>query len=74
VDRIAGTLRRQALPDNQDELGEYLRRLKEALVVAKVSRASAVARRTRVNAVSGFNKTRLIFAAGRHNSVESPDS
>jgi hypothetical protein len=46
---IAAILPKQTLPDNHDEMGEYLCGLKEALIVAKTSRAHAAASLLRLN-------------------------
>ena len=45
-------------PSNREDLGEYLRHLKEALIVAKVSRAHAAASLVRLNAAAQFNIAR----------------
>ncbi len=68
---LAATLRQQTLPAGKEDLGEYLDRLKEALIVAKVSRAHSAATLVRLNAVSGFNKTRLDVAPPRQDFGES---
>jgi hypothetical protein len=76
---LLAILPRQTLPGNQEELGEYLRCLKQALIVAKVSRAhsaaslarcnTAAARcstaAVRLNAAAQFNRTRLDFVPPR---------
>jgi hypothetical protein len=65
---ITATLPQQTLPAGSAELGEYLRRLKQALIVAKVSRAHSAASlarcktaAARLNAATRFNKTRQEF-------------
>jgi hypothetical protein len=56
---LAGTLPRQKLPDGPEKLGEYLRTLKEALTVARASRAHAAASLVRLTAAAKFNRARL---------------
>jgi hypothetical protein len=71
--RLAAALPRQNLPTSREELGEYLRCLKQALIVAKVSRAHSAASLARVNTAAG-----RLNAAARFNSFRSgyapPDS
>jgi len=55
---LAVELRRQSVPANQRDLGNYLGRLRQALVVAKTSRSHSAAMLARVNAVAEFNKLR----------------
>ena len=51
----AGLLRSQPPPDNKEQLGELLQHLREALIVARASRALTVASLTRLNAAARFN-------------------
>jgi hypothetical protein len=69
---LAAILPQQTLPGNPEELGEYLRCLKQALMVAKASRAHSAASlarcnaaAVRLNAAAHFNRTRLDFAPPR---------
>jgi hypothetical protein len=55
---LAAKLPREAATASPDELGEYLRRLREAVTVAKVSRAHAAASLVRLQAVARFNRDR----------------
>jgi hypothetical protein len=66
--RLAAILSQQTLPTSGEELGEYLRCLKQALIAAKVSRAHSAASLARINAAAGrlnaaarFNNTRQEF-------------
>lgn len=52
-------LRKQNLPANQRDLGNYLGRLRQALIVAKTSRAQTAATLSRVNAAAQFNRSRI---------------
>jgi hypothetical protein len=74
VRALAAILPQQTLPTMHEELGEYLRRLKEALIVAKVSRANSAASLVRLNAAARFNNTRLDFAPLRQKPGEAADS
>jgi hypothetical protein len=78
---MAAILPLQTLPANGEELGEYLRCLKEALITAKVSRAHSAASLAafnaaafRLNAAARFNDTRAGFAALRQEFGEMADS
>jgi hypothetical protein len=78
---LAAVLPQQTLPDRQKELGEYLRHLRQALIVAKVSRAHSAATlarcntaAVRLNAAARFNQTRLGFAPPRQEFGEAADS
>lgn len=53
---IAAHLREHALPATPEELDGYLKSLKEALIVAKASRAHAAASLIRLNAAAGFHR------------------
>jgi hypothetical protein len=77
---LAATLRQPTLPANREDLGEYLLRLKEALIAAKVSRAHAAASLAkfntaaiRLNAAATFNKTRVDSAPSRQEFGEAAD-
>jgi hypothetical protein len=77
---LAARLRQQTLPENHEELGEYLLRLKEALIAAKVSRAHTAASLTkcntaavRLNAAATFNNTRTESASSRQEFGEAAD-
>jgi hypothetical protein len=66
---LANSLRQQTLPGSGEEIGEYLFRLKEALVTAKVSRAHSAASLARINtaaarlkAATDFNNSRADLA------------
>ena len=56
--KLAVELHKQNVPANQRDLGNYLGRLRKALVVAKASRAQSAATLARINAVAQFNKLR----------------
>jgi hypothetical protein len=71
---LAAILPRQELPENLEELGEYLRCLQRALIVARVSRAHAAASLARLNAVARFNEMRLDSAPPRQEFGESAES
>ncbi len=71
--QLAAELRRHNLPSNQPDLGNYLGRLRQALRVAKTSRAHSAATLARVNAAAEFNRTR-IHLVPRQNFVEPPGS
>ncbi len=64
--RLAALLPQQPLPANCEELGEYLRCLRQALITAKVSRANFAASLARVNAAA-----RRLNAAARFNNIRS---
>jgi hypothetical protein len=77
---LAAILPRQDLPDSRDELGEYLTCLRQALIVARVSRAHAAASLARINntavrlnAAARFNQTRLDGAPPRQEFGESAE-
>jgi hypothetical protein len=65
---LTALLPREAAAANGEELAEYLRRLQEAVTVAKASRAHASASLLRLQAVAKFNCARLGFPSGRQNS------
>jgi hypothetical protein len=52
-------LLQQTPPANRDDLDEYLQCMKEALIVAKASRAHAAASLVRLNAAASFNNRRM---------------
>jgi hypothetical protein len=64
--RLAAVLSQQPLPTGGEELGEYLRCLKQALITAKISRAHSAASLARVNAAAG-----RLNAAARFNHIRS---
>jgi hypothetical protein len=68
---LAAMLPQQALPGGYSELDEYLRRLKEALIVAKISRAHSAATLVRLNAAARFNNTRADFSPSRQKFGEA---
>jgi hypothetical protein len=77
---LAAALRQQTPPASREEIGEYLRRLKQALIVAKVSRANSAATLARYNTAAGrlnaaarFNTARLETAPPRQELGESAD-
>jgi hypothetical protein len=70
---FAAMLRQQTVPGNPEELAEYLRSLKQALIVAKVSRAHSAASLARCNAAAQFNRTRLDIAPPRQEFGESAE-
>jgi hypothetical protein len=67
--RLAAILSQQTLPDSREELGEYLRCLKQALIAAKVSRAHSAASLARVNTAAG-----RLNAAARFNKIRGDPS
>jgi hypothetical protein len=70
---LSAILPQQKMPDDREQVGEYLRALKDALIVAKASRAHAAASLGRLNAAAGFNRTRLDFAPARQNIGDLAD-
>jgi hypothetical protein len=70
---LAEALSRRTPPATRDELGEYLTHLKNALIVARASRAHMAASLVRLNAAAGFNHTRVEYAAPRQEFGESAD-
>ncbi len=74
---LAASLPQQALPPqmqpSREELGEYLRHLKEALIVAKASRAHAAASLVRLQAAARFNHASRDFAPGRQDFADLAD-
>jgi hypothetical protein len=67
-------LRDQTAPLGELEMGEYLNRLREALVVAKSSRAHLAAALVRVNAAARFNTDRAPIFMRRQEFGESPEN
>lgn len=67
-------LRKQNLPTGERDLGDYLSRLREALLVARTSRSHTAATLSRVNAAAEFNRTRIHLLPPRQNFAEPPDS
>jgi hypothetical protein len=67
AEALAASLPQHAVPLSPGELGEYLRLLKETLIVAKAWRAHASSSVVRLNAAAKFNSTGRDMAAGRHN-------
>jgi hypothetical protein len=65
--QFTAILPRELPPASHEELGEYLRHLKEALTVARASRAHAAASRVRLNAAARFNHLRGEFSPERQN-------
>jgi hypothetical protein len=59
--QLALALRDLTPPAGAVESGEYLDRLREALVVAKTSRAHAAATLVRLNAAARFSRSRQDF-------------
>jgi hypothetical protein len=70
---LATSLPRQAPPEGRDDVGEYLRLLKEALAVAKASRTHAAASLARLKAAATFNHARLDLASERQNIGDTAD-
>jgi hypothetical protein len=70
---LATTLRDHTPPANVIADGEYLAQLRDALMVAKASRAQAAATLVRLNAAAGFNRVRAADAPARQKFAESPD-
>jgi hypothetical protein len=70
---LAGLLQQETSPASPEELGELLARMKEALIVAKTSRAHLAASLARLNAAAGFNNTRLEFPQARREFGETAD-
>lgn len=68
--KIMIELKRAPVPVNQDELGEYLRRLQHALAIARASRAAAAGTLRRIRAVANFNRARGETAQERQNFVD----
>jgi len=77
---LAATLRQQNPPAGREELGEYLLRLKEALIAAKVSRAHTAVSlanlntaAARLSAAATFNNTRVNLVPSRQEFGEAAD-
>jgi DTW domain-containing protein YfiP len=71
VESIATGIRRHRLPPTREGLGEYLRDLKETLIVAKASRANAMASLVRLKAAAGFQSSGRETPQRRQNSAVS---
>jgi hypothetical protein len=71
---LTASLPQQAREVDPAELGEYLHALKEALLVAKGSRAHAAASLGRLNAAARFNRARIDPDWPRQNFGEAADS
>lgn len=71
--QLTAILPRALPPASREELGEYLDHLKDALAVAKASRAHAAASQVRLNAAARFNRSRSDFSSGRQNFGDSAD-
>jgi hypothetical protein len=67
ADALAADLQCQSLQVSPGELGEYLRLLKETLIVAKAWRAHANSSLVRLNAAAQFNGTGREIMVRRHN-------
>jgi hypothetical protein len=61
-------LRQKTPPNSGEELGEYLSRLKEALIAARVSRAHAAASLARINTAAARLKAATDFNNARADS------
>src|ERR1700733_2225874 len=72
--RLAAALPQQNLPTSREELGEYLRCLKQALIAAKVSRAHSAASLARINAAAGRLNGAARFNNIRQEFGEAADS
>jgi hypothetical protein len=70
---LTALLPRETAAASRDELGEYLHCLKEAVTVAKASRAHAAASLVRLQAVARFNRARLDYPSDRQNSDDPAD-
>ncbi len=71
---LTASLPRQTREVNPEKLGEYLHALKEALSVARDSRAHAAASLVRLNAAARFNRGRADSSSPRQNFAEAADS
>jgi hypothetical protein len=69
---LTALLPRETAAASRDELGEYLHCLKEAVTVAKASRARASSL-LRLQAVARFNRARLDYPSDRQNSDDPAD-
>jgi hypothetical protein len=74
VASLTAALTQQTLPADPEKLGDYLHVLKEALSVAKDSRAHGAASLGRLNAAARFNGARIDTASPRQNFGEAADS
>jgi len=70
---LAALLPRQMPPPSREELDEYLRHLKDALTVAKASRAHAASSLVRLQAAARFNHACRDFAPGRQDFGDLAD-
>ena len=80
ADELTASLRQRTPPAGGEELGEYLLRLKEALVTAKASRAHAAASlaalntaAVRLNAAATFNEVQADSLLPRQEFGEATD-
>jgi len=64
---LSAALPQSAVPNDPGELTEYLRLLKETLIVAKAWRAHATASLVRLNAAVKFHDSGREAVVGRHN-------
>jgi hypothetical protein len=71
---LAEKLSRQTPPTDPRELGNYLLRLTETVIVARASRANAAATLARLRAAASFNRSALASAPGRQNPGNSSAS
>ena len=67
-------LKQMPVPENRDELGEYLRCLEQALIAAKTSRAHSAATLMRLNAAARFHCMSAEFSPHRQKFAETTDS
>jgi hypothetical protein len=67
AEALAADLPLHAVPVDRAELEDYLRVLKETLIVAKAWRAHAGAWLVRLDAAAKFNSAAIDPSAGRHN-------
>jgi hypothetical protein len=72
--RLAEQLSRTAPPADQKELREHLIRLREAVIVARASRANIAATLVRLRAAASFNRAALASSPGRQNPGNSSAS
>jgi hypothetical protein len=71
---LAEQLSRQTPPADPLELGDYLLRLRETVIVAKASRADTAATLVRLRAAASFNRSALASAPARQNPGNSSAS
>jgi hypothetical protein len=71
---LTAALRHREVPTDHEELGIYLRHLKETLITAKVSRAHTAASLAKFNAAAARLNAAASFHRARQEFAETADS